>query len=94
MDSDKRYIKLERIGKGSYGQVFKVYYAQTNLFHSKMIRQDKHTGQILAAKIINLEDKDNWNDEGLLEDLLSEIQILSQCSSPHIVKYKGTFFLV
>jgi hypothetical protein len=25
MEEDKRYVKLERIGKGSYGQVFKVY---------------------------------------------------------------------
>lgn len=68
-----RYVKLERIGKGSYGQVFKC--------------QEKQTGEVVAAKVINLEEEQLTDD--VLEDLRSEVHLLSQCSSPFIVRYRG-----
>ena len=47
------FVKLERIGRGSYGQVFKC--------------QDKRNGEVVAAKVINLE------EEQLTDDVLEGI---------------------
>ena len=74
LSSSARYVKLERIGRGSYGQVFKC--------------QDKQSGEVVAAKVLNLEEE-QLTDE-VLEDLRGEVHLLSQCSSPHVVRYKGT----
>ncbi|KAI9890043.1 MAG: putative protein serine/threonine kinase [Vezdaea aestivalis] len=47
---------------------------------------DKRTGQTVAIKVIDVE---NADDE--VEDIISEISILSELNSPYVTKYHGSF---
>ena len=48
--------------------------------------RDKRTSEMVATKIIALD------DEETLEDVRKEIQILAACDHQNIVKYHGSYF--
>eukprot|EP00301_Raphidiophrys_heterophryoidea_P020469 c5152_g1_i1.p1 GENE.c5152_g1_i1~~c5152_g1_i1.p1 ORF type:complete len:544 (+),score=127.36 c5152_g1_i1:55-1632(+) len=72
MDPEQMFEKIERIGKGSFGEVFKA--------------MNKQTKEIVAIKIIDLEQAD---DE--IEDIQKEIAVHAQCESEFVTRYYGSY---
>ncbi|GAA5828369.1 hypothetical protein JCM11251_006216 [Rhodosporidiobolus azoricus] len=71
-DPSELFVKQVRIGKGSFGEVFKGYSVRTQ--------------KAVAIKVIDLEDAE---DE--IEDIQSEITILSSLDSPFVTRYYGSW---
>ncbi|XP_022238803.1 serine/threonine-protein kinase 26-like isoform X1 [Limulus polyphemus] len=72
LDPENIFTKHEQIGKGNFGEVFKGI--------------EKRTQQVLALKIIDLEEA-----EDDIEDIQQEITVLSQCDSAFVTKYYGSY---
>eukprot|EP01117_Protostelium_nocturnum_P007591 TRINITY_DN271_c0_g1_i1.p1 TRINITY_DN271_c0_g1~~TRINITY_DN271_c0_g1_i1.p1 ORF type:complete len:630 (+),score=205.34 TRINITY_DN271_c0_g1_i1:185-2074(+) len=67
-DPQRQLEMLERLGKGSFGAVYKAKHTPT--------------GSFIAVKKMLVED---------LEECLSEIEIMKECSCPQVVDYFGHF---
>ncbi|KAF2440817.1 Pkinase-domain-containing protein [Karstenula rhodostoma CBS 690.94] len=72
VDPTTLYTKQQCIGGGSFGKVYKGI--------------DRRTGQLVAIKIIDVE-----NAEDEVDDIISEISILSNMHSPYVTKYYGSY---
>ncbi|KAF2003566.1 Pkinase-domain-containing protein [Amniculicola lignicola CBS 123094] len=72
VDPETLYTKQQCIGGGSFGKVYKGI--------------DRRTGQLVAIKVIDVE-----NAEDEVDDIINEISILSGMSSPYVTKYHGSY---
>ncbi|KAJ5908660.1 hypothetical protein N7495_001342 [Penicillium taxi] len=71
-DMASRYQVMEELGSGSFGTVYKAI--------------DKHTGEIVAVKHIDLE-----SSEDDIQEIQQEISVLATCASPYVTQYKASF---
>ena len=87
-DPSKMFEFKERIGKGSFGEVYRAI--------------DRELKQEVAIKIIDLEKSDGkcrnvrninsyWPILDEIEDIQQEIAMLSQCSSPYVTRYYKSY---
>ena len=85
-DPTKLFELLEELAVGSYGTVYKVGVC---IGSALTMRQAKHkpTSDIVALKIITLEEDETF------DDLAIEISILKMCDHENIVRFYGGAFL-
>eukprot|EP00011_Vannellida_sp_DIVA3-517-6-12_P003305 CAMPEP_0114625240 /NCGR_PEP_ID=MMETSP0168-20121206/11170_1 /TAXON_ID=95228 ORGANISM="Vannella sp., Strain DIVA3 517/6/12" /NCGR_SAMPLE_ID=MMETSP0168 /ASSEMBLY_ACC=CAM_ASM_000044 /LENGTH=506 /DNA_ID=CAMNT_0001836519 /DNA_START=256 /DNA_END=1773 /DNA_ORIENTATION=- len=74
-DPAELFTLQEKLGKGSYGDVFKAVRAK-----------GPGAGEVVAIKIISIDDND------VLDDVRKEIKILSECHHENVVSYLGSYF--
>ena len=76
------YTKIEKIGEGTYGVVYKVsrhpWYIEQYLF---LKARHKATGKFVALKKIRLESE----EEGVPSTAIREISILKEVQHPNVV---------
>ena len=65
---EDRYVLHERIGRGSFGEVWR--------------GQDRQTGEVVAIKVIDL---DQAEDE--IDDIVQEIKVMALCESAFVTQY-------
>jgi len=68
---EDRYVLHERIGRGSFGEVWR--------------GQDRQTGEVVAIKVIDL---DQAEDE--IDDIVQEIKVMALCESAFVTQYYGS----
>ncbi|KAJ5649131.1 MAP kinase kinase PBS2 [Penicillium longicatenatum] len=94
--------RLDELGKGNYGTVYKVRHSRPHLRKpglglsgivsraaedADQARQDNLSGVIMAMKEIRLE-----LDEAKFAQIIMELDILHRCVSPFIIDFYGAFF--
>ena len=83
------FVKIEKIGEGTYGVVFKgwnsvAYSFTSNIYVCVIIGRNTKTGEIVAMKKIRLESE----DEGVPSTAIREISLLKELQHPNIVGLK------
>jgi serine/threonine-protein kinase 24/25/MST4 len=86
VDPETLFTKQQCIGGGSFGKVFKGYVIFCDSASTNTYSIDKRTNQSVAIKIIDVE-----NAEDEVDDIISEISILSELNSPYVTRYYGSF---
>lgn len=72
-----QYELLEKIGRGSFGEVFKGF--------------AKETGEIVAIKIVDLTVPTMQESEDILDELHQEITVLRECHNQRITNFYESF---
>ena len=79
------FVKIEKIGEGTYGVVFKGEIIEPSQFHHQFdnlfLGKNNKTGEIVAMKKIRLESE----DEGVPSTAIREISLLKELQHPNIV---------
>ena len=88
MTSNNHFQLLERIGHGAFATVYKGMDMKTNNVGQDFVNQ-KGSLKIVAVKVMNLEDA-----RGEIEQIQQEVLVLSQCNSPNVNKYFGSYIKV
>ena len=89
-EADAPYVKLERVGHGSFGEVYKGYSTLSAfpVIMTPMASMNRVTGELVAIKILDLEASDDD-----LSEIQKEINVLSTCDSEYITRYHASILV-